>query len=457
MPKPPKTVYACSSCGAQFSRWMGRCTECGAWSTVAEETSAPEDVARVQKGVEAKPGRISAFKHLDAESTAPRRPSGLVDLDRVLAGGFVPGSVTLVGGEPGVGKSTLLAQAAIALARGGSSILYVTGEESPSQVALRLKRMSSDIPEKLTFLDATDANVVAATIRDAKPDLTIVDSIQAMQSPELPGGAGSISQTKACAGIITEAAKQSNAPVILIGQVNKDGDIAGPRLLEHLVDTVLMLEGDADRRFRLLRAMKHRFGPTDEVAVYTMTETGLTSVDDPSAELLRDRAASVPGSVVSCLLEGRRPLLIELQALVSPAGYGTPVRHATGIDSGRLGLLLAVLARRAGVRILDKDVYANAAGGIKAREPAADLAICLAVASAASDITIDAKTAAVGEVGLGGEIRPVPFADARVRECERHGFTTIVLPRGSDVKRPGAMTIIEAGTIREAIDRGMAG
>lgn len=455
MAKPQKPLYVCSACGAQFSRWLGRCTECGAWSTVSEETLASEDVARVQKGSDAKPGRVAAFREIAADASTPRRSSGLADLDRVLAGGFVPGSVTLVGGEPGVGKSTLLAQAALALSRAGAHILYVTGEESPSQVALRLKRMSPEIPETLAFLDATDANVVAATIRETKPDLTIVDSIQAMQSSDLPGGAGSISQTKACAGIITEAAKQSNAPVILIGQVNKDGDIAGPRLLEHLVDTVLMLEGDADRRFRLLRAMKHRFGPTDEVAVYTMTEGGLASVDDPSAELLRDRAAAVPGSIVSCLLEGRRPLLIELQALVSPAGYGTPVRHATGIDSGRLGLLLAVLARRAGVRILEKDVYANAVGGIKAREPAADLGICLAVASATADVAVSQQTAAIGEVGLGGEIRPVPFADARVRECERHGFTRIILPKGSNAKAANGVTVTEVATVREAIEKGL--
>ena len=449
-----KQTYACSACGAQYPRWTGRCTECGKWGTIGADSVRPE-TDRPSLAADAKPGQIQTFASLTADAS-PRRSSGHADLDRVLAGGFVAGSVTLLGGEPGIGKSTLLAQAALALGATGKRVLYVTGEESPSQVALRLRRMTADIPATLTFLDATDASVVAATIRDEKPDLTIVDSIQAMRLPDVAGEAGNMTQVKASAATITEAAKTAGAPVVLAGQVTKEGDLAGPRLLEHLVDTVLMLEGDPSGRFRLLRAQKHRFGPTDEVAVLAMTERGLEAVADPSAELLRDRPAHVAGSVVTCLMEGRRPVLIELQALVSPAGYGTPVRRATGIDTSRLGLLIAVLARRASLKILDKDVYANAAGGLDAKEPATDLALCLAIASAVSDVPVDAKTVACGEVGLGGEIRPIPFPDLRAKEAARHGFTTIVLPRGSKTKPVPGLTIIVAGTVREAIEKTLA-
>lgn len=450
-----KTIYTCSACGAQFPRWTGRCTECGAWSTVSEESRTDGESARPSLKTNAKPGAVTSFASLKPDITSPRRSSGFEPIDRVLSGGFVAGSVTLLGGEPGIGKSTILAQAAMKLARDGANVLYVTGEESPSQVALRLRRIQTEMPEKLSFLDATNAGIVAATIQDQKPDFAIVDSVQSLIADEVPGTAGSVSQTKACAAIVTEAAKRSNVPVVLVGQVNKEGDLAGPRLLEHVVDTVLMLEGDKDHRFRILRALKHRFGATDEVSVLTMTETGLVSIDDPSAELLKERPLNTSGSIISCMMEGHRPILMELQALVTPAGYGTPVRRTTGIDAGRLGVLLAVLARRAGVRILDKDVYANAAGGLKAREPALDLGLCLAISSAVSDVAMNGKTVAFGEVGLGGEIRPVSYPELRVKECERHGFQTAILPRGSKIKSTG-LKIIEVATLREAIEKGMA-
>lgn len=452
----PRAIFVCQNCGAQFLRWTGRCAECGKWSTVVETVGADGVRPHTSRVADAKPGAAKPFSLLTTETetgAARKAESGNADIDRVLSGGFVPGSVTLLGGEPGIGKSTLLAQTALALAKTGKRILYVTGEESPSQVALRLRRLASSMPAGLMFLDATDASVVAATISADKPDLTIVDSIQAMRLPDVTGEAGNVTQVKASAATITEAAKSANVPVILAGQVTKEGDLAGPRLLEHLVDTVLMLEGDQNHRFRVLRALKHRFGPTDEVAVLAMTERGLSSVDDPSAELLRDRPAHVAGSVVTCLMEGRRPVLLELQALVSPAGYGTPVRRATGIDTSRLGLLIAVLTRRAGLKILDKDVYANAAGGLEATEPATDLALCLAMASALADVPVDAKTVACGEVGLGGEIRPIPFPELRTKEAARHGFKTIVLPRGSKTRPVDGLAVIEAGTLREAIEK----
>lgn len=452
--------YHCTACGAQFLRWTGRCTECGKWSTVVEETTNVETAPRLVRGTDAKAGNVRSFAALVSETAAIKHSSGHAELDRVLGGGLVPGGVLLLGGEPGIGKSTLLAQCALTLALSGKNVLYVTGEESPGQVGLRLTRLGASdgegktkpIPQTLSFLDATDAGIIAATIRDAKPDLVIADSVQTLRLADVNGEAGSPSQIKACGAVLTEAAKASNVPVILVGQVTKEGDLAGPRLLEHLVDTVLMLEGDQHHRFRVLRATKHRFGPTDEVAVLAMSETGLNAVEDPSAELLRDRPLRVPGSVITCLMEGHRPLLIELQALVHHAGYGTPVRRATGFDTSRLGVLIAVLARRANVRVQDRDIYANAAGGLKADEPAADLALCLAIASAVSDIPVDPKTAVAGEVGLGGEIRPIALPELRAKEAARHGFTTIVLPKGSKVNNAG-ITVLEVATLREAIDK----
>jgi DNA repair protein RadA/Sms len=485
MSKSSSPPFHCTACGAQFVRWTGRCTECGKWSTVAAVMNSAED-ARPVRGSDAKAGAVRTFASLGSKTDAAKLSSGHADLDRVLTGGFVAGEVILMGGEPGIGKSTLLAQAAIALSRTGKNILYVTGEESPGQVALRLKRLMGDrkdvrsyghedvgvnkdtsqqtpttlgpydpttLPASLSFLDATDAAMAAATIRETKPDLAIVDSIQSMRLADAPGEAGGPSQVKASAAALAEAAKAVGTPLILAGQVTKDGELAGPRLLEHLVDTVLMLEGERQHRFRVLRALKHRFGPADETAVLAMTERGLEAVADPSAELLRDRPGRVPGSVVTCLLEGHRPLLLELQALVHHAGYGTPVRRATGFDGPRLGVLIAVLVRRAGIKLQDRDVYANAAGGLDAAEPAADLAMCLAIASAVSDVPVDPKTAACGEVGLGGEIRPIPFPDLRAKEAARHGFTTIVLPRGSKVPPTPGLMIIEAATLREAIDK----
>lgn len=473
MGKSTSPPYHCTACGAQFPRWTGRCTECGRWSTVTEDVTISAHGAST-RGADAKPGTVTAFASLRSDATSPRQPSGHADMDRVLAGGFVTGSVTLLGGEPGIGKSTLLAQAALSMAVAGKRVLYVTGEESPPQVALRLKRLHASeptdepapLPASLIFLDDTDAAVIAATIRKMAPDLAIVDSIQSVRCNDVGSETGSPTQVKASAALITEAAKSSGTPVILAGQMTKDGDLAGPRLLEHLVDTVLMLEGDRDHRFRLLRARKHRFGPTDEVAVLTMEAHGLVAVEDPSAELLRDRPQRTPGSVITCLMEGHRPLLLELQALVHHAGYGTPVRRATGFDASRLGVLIAVLARRASVKLQDRDVYANAAGGLRAEEPAADLALCLAIASAVSDIPVNPKTAVCGEVGLGGEIRPISFPELRAKEAARHGFTTIVLPKGSRVSpsaiaagngatmgTDGRLTILEVGTLREAIDK----
>lgn len=424
-----EALYSCSSCDAQTPKWTGRCLECGAWGTMKE--GALTIGAGVTSSPTGRPGLLQSFAQ-ESGNKAANISTRCAPFDLVLGGGLVPGSVTLLAGEPGIGKSTLLAQLAMAMCSAPSDaerVVYVTGEESPSQVRRRLTRLMPAIPEALFFLNETDAAVIAAMVETEKPTITIVDSIQTMRLADISGEAGSITQVKACGAIITTAAKRSNLPVILVGQVTKDGEIAGPRVLEHLVDTVLFLEGDKDHRYRILRALKHRFGSTDEIALLTMTERGLEQVEDPSSELLRDRASNTAGSAVTCLIEGRRPLLLEMQALVSPAGYGTPVRRATGVDNTRLGMLLAVLAKHAGINAYDKDVYANAVGGIDARDPSTDLALAAAIASAVTNAPIDPTIGFFGEIGLAGELRPVALPELRLKEFRRMGFKKIITPK----------------------------
>lgn len=425
MAKPPATIFSCSKCDAQFPKWAGRCEVCGGWATISEEGTTTAVQTHAGK---AKPGKSVAFSSLSSDDGSPRAATGLGWFDQLLSGGLTSGSVTLLGGEPGIGKSTALAQLGLELTRQGRSVVYVTGEESPSQVMLRLKRFVSAIPPSFLFLDLTQADVVASTILTEKPFLTIVDSIQTMRLPDVPGEAGNPTQVKASAAVISEAAKQSGSSVILVGQVNKDGDLAGPRLLEHLVDTVMMFEGDRSQTLRLVRVLKHRFGPADESAVLAMTERGLEEVKDPSVAFLADRPKGVAGSIVTCLAQGSRPLLVELQGLVAPAGYGTPTRRTTGFDTNRLGLLLAVLGRRCGVNFSEQDVFVNVVGGVDAREPSVDLALVLALVSAKLDIPIPADVVAWGEIGLSGEVRPVTRSEQRTKEAQRLGFKTVIAP-----------------------------
>ncbi|MFA5185153.1 MAG: DNA repair protein RadA [Patescibacteria group bacterium] len=444
-----RIIFTCSKCDAQANKWSGRCLECGAWGSLKESDGGDAGEASNVRTV-GKAGDIKSFKD-EVPVKAETKTINLKALDSVLGGGLVDGSVTLLAGEPGIGKSTALAQAALASAAAGKKVVYVTGEESPAQIHRRLERLMDPIPSSLFFLDETDASAIAATIAKERPDLTIVDSIQTLRSPDVNGEPGSVNQVKASAATVTEAAKESRVPVILVGQVTKDGDVAGPRVLEHLVDTVLYLEGDRQHRYRILRVLKHRFGPTDEVALLSMTEHGLEIVEDPSSELIRDRAAGIPGSAISCLIEGHRPMLIEIQALASPAGYGTPIRRATGVDTARLGMLLAVLARRAGINAIDKDVYANAAGGIDARDPSVDLALAAAIAGAVKNIALDPRTALFGEIGLGGELRPVSMPEIRLKELARMGFKTAIVPKRQGGKAPAGLDIKEASTLDEAL------
>lgn len=400
----------------------------------------------------AKPGKTQSFADLAAQERSATSPTGFGPLDRLLSGGLVSGSVTLLGGEPGIGKSTLLAQVALTLANTGAPVVYVTGEESPSQVALRLKRLSPAVPASLSFLDETDAITIAATIESAKPALLIVDSVQTMRHSDVPGEPGNPTQIKASAGVVTMAAKSSGTPVFLVGQVTKDGDLAGPRLLEHLVDTVVMMEGDGHQTFRLLRVLKHRFGATDDVTLFAMKEHGLEEVLDPSAALLADRPNNVPGTVVSCLMEGSRPLLVEIQALVTPAGYGTPLRRVSGVDLNRVALLLAVMGRRSGVGFGDQDAFVNTIGGMEAKDASVDLAVCLALASAKTDTPLPQDLVAWGEVGLAGELRPVLRLESRLKEAARLGFKTAIVPAQKDsFKTPEGMRVIQCATLKEAI------
>ncbi len=451
MPKPSGPIYACAKCDAQTSKWTGRCLECGAWGSLKEAESAESAPERKHDFSKTKSGALTRFS-ADTAKCAPATPTRCAPIDLVLGGGLVAGSVTLIAGEPGIGKSTLLSQAAIAIAASGRRVMYVTGEESPAQIRRRLERLSDKIPDGLLFLDDTDAQVIAATIANERPDLAIVDSIQSVRLSDVNGDAGSVTQVKACAATITEAAKKSHVPVVFVGQVTKDGDVAGPRVLEHLVDAVLYLEGDKDHRYRILRALKHRFGSTDETALLTMSERGMEPVEDPSSELLKDRATNTAGSAIGCIIEGHRPMLIELQALVSPAGYGTPIRRATGVDPQRLGMLLAVIAKRAGIYALDKDVYANAAGGIDARDQSVDLAVAVAIASAVKEKPIDPRTGIIGEIGLAGELRPISLPELRLKEFARMGFQNVIVPKRQGTHAPKGLHVIEAATLREALD-----
>lgn len=450
MAKQPQQLFACGKCGAQFLKWSGRCESCGAWGSLSEEQPGSDTPTTTSKKLSAKAAKPIAFADTGYASL-PVTPTGILPIDSVLGGGLVAGSVSLIAGEPGIGKSTLLAQCALSLAKQGKAVLYVTGEESPTQVRRRLERVNGTIPASLLALDETDADTIAATMEQEKPSLTIVDSIQTIRSNQANGEAGSISQVKASAAILTSSAKSANISLFLVGQITKDGDIAGPRVLEHLVDTVLFLEGDHAHRYRLLRCLKHRFGPTDETSVMSMGEKGLEPVLDPSEELLRDRISNTSGTAVTCLLEGHRATLIELQALVTPAGYGTPIRRATGIDQARLGILLAVLAKRAGSYALDKDVYVNAIGGIDARDPSVDLGLALAIASAIKDKPLDPRLGFIGEIGLAGEIRPIPLLELRLKEFARLGFTHVVGPKTKNIHPPKGLTYSNATTLRDAL------
>ncbi len=453
--------YICQSCGAEHLRWEGQCRTCGAWNTLVETVVRPSEArARANRPVSVpggdQAGRPQALSKLREVETV-RTPTSIGEVDRVLGGGLVPGSILLVGGEPGIGKSTLLLQVASAIAaRTDTSVLYATGEESAGQVRLRAGRLGlleAPSSDSVHGVAASEVGRIAELAREFRPGLLVVDSIQTMTSDDLDGPSGSVGQVRECATRLMELAKQEGIAVILVGHVTKDGTLAGPKTLEHLVDAVLNLEGERTATMRLLRASKNRFGSTEEVGVFEMAERGLAEVSDPGRAFLPGTDEHAPGSVTGATLEGTRPLLVEVQALVSPGGYGTPRRTALGMDANRLSLLVAVLGRRAGIGLGSHDVYANLAGGLDLDDPGLDLPLALALASSLRDRVVPADLVAVGEVGLLGEVRPVAGLERRLREAFRLGFRTAIVPRSRLGEAPAipGMQVTTVGNLREAV------
>lgn len=440
-------LFDCSNCGAQYQKWVGRCLECSKWGTIVEQKNTEN--AKTQKGHEdkkfaaAKPVKLSDI----SLSSVPRIQTTSPELNRVLGGGLVPGSFLLLGGEPGIGKSTLSIQIASMI----QNCLYVSGEESVEQIKLRADRLKLKT-DTLHLLNETHVETILATIAEVKSPLVIIDSIQTIYSSEVEGEAGNVSQLRACASKLLEIAKSTNTAIILIGHVTKDGSVAGPRTLEHLVDTVLYLEGDRYHNIRILRTVKNRFGSTDEVGMFEMNENGMIDIENPSAMLLSERGENMPGSVVTCLTEGTRSILVEIQALITKTSFGYPVRKASGFDLNRLHVLIAVLQRRAGLNLAQYDVHVNIVGGVVADEPAADLAVCLAIASAYKDKALGNDLAVWGEVGLGGEIRSVRFLEKRIKECEGLGMKRVLTTLGPKGKvESKKLKIINVKNIDELI------
>ncbi len=426
-----RSIFVCQQCGYQSAKWYGRCPSCDAWEALVEEPAAPPRPRGAAPTPSPRP-----YPEVAAADVV-RTSTGLPEFDRVLGGGLVPGAVILIGGEPGVGKSTLLLQSASALAEGGCTVLYVTGEESPAQLKLRGERLSVR-SDRLLVLAETDVDAAIEAARRAGAGVVLVDSIQAVRCGDLSSVPGSVGQVRESAARFVGLAKATGVPVILVGHVTKDGSIAGPRTLEHVVDTVVQFEGDRHHAHRILRAQKNRFGPSDEIGVFSMGERGLSGIANPSEIFLAERAEGSPGSAVLAAVEGSRPLLVEVQALVGEPAHGSPRRTSLGIDGGRLALILAVLQRRAGLDLASRDVFVNVAGGLTIDEPASDLAVALAAASSLAGRPIPRGFTLLGEIGLAGEVRSVSRLDARLKEAARVGFDTAIVPASAhDVVVPG--------------------
>lgn len=424
-----KSQFVCQNCGAVHSKWSGRCDNCGEWNTLTEQLVEVGKSTVAKASSSGKVLKVQSISEISREETAPRMGTGVSDLDLVLGGGILPGAVILIAGQPGIGKSTLLLQVTAHIAK-SLPVLYVSGEESAHQVKLRAERLGAQSSEQLSFAASTSANDIAASIREGGYKLVIVDSIQTLALDELTSAPGTVSQITSSSNVLIRAAKEAGAAVILVGHVTKEGSIAGPKVLEHLVDVVLQFEGDRYGGFKVVRAIKNRFGSTSEAAIFEMYEEGLKLVENPSAALLAERQ-NADGSVVLATLEGTRPLLVEIQALVNPTSFGYPKRTASGFDLNRLNLLIAVLERRTKLNLSDKDIYINVVGGLKLNDQAADLAVCMAIASAAAGRRIDDGIVVFGEVGLGGEIRSALAAEKRVAEAKKLGFIQAIAPKTS--------------------------
>jgi DNA repair protein RadA/Sms len=436
-----KTIFICLNCDAQYQKWAGRCLECGKWGTI--EKIITNKLAK-KEDLEITPTKTTKLSEIQGKDIQ-RSSTGITEIDRVLGGGIVPGVLILLGGEPGIGKSTL----SIQLANIIPQTLYVSGEESIGQIKLRADRLNIK-SETLELANETNVETICATIKKKLPKLVVIDSIQTISSSDINSEMGSVNQIKACTTKLLEAGKNTNTAICIIGHVTKDGNVAGPKTLEHLVDTVLYLEGDRYHNNRILRTIKNRFGSTDEVGIFEMTEDGLTEVKNPSAAFLEERGDTMSGSVVTCLLEGTRPILVEVQALVNKTTFGYPVRKASGFDLNRLHVLVAVLQKRANLDLSQHDIHLNIAGGIKTQEPAADLAVCLAIASSFKDKELSKSMVAFGEVGLGGEVRNISQTEKRLKECENLGMKIGIVPKAK--KSPKAnIKLFEVKNIEELI------
>ena len=451
MPPKAKTVYVCALCGCESPKWMGCCPGCGEWNSMSEEVRRPE--AKNQKPEAGVKLAGQLLKDITFDS-AIRYHTGLAELDRVLGGGLVKGSVVLLGGDPGIGKSTILLQICEFLGK-EISILYISGEESPHQLKLRADRLGVKT-DKLTVLCETDTVSICDYIKSNRPGMVVIDSIQTMNMADVASSPGSVTQVRESTNLLLRCAKQLGIPMFLVGHVNKDGNIAGPKVLEHIVDAVLYFEGERHLSYRILRAVKNRYGSTNEIGVFEMQDTGLAEVENPSAMLIAGRPKGVSGSCVACVMEGSRPILAEVQGLVSPTAYGTPRRMQNGIDGSRAAMLIAVLEKRAGWHFGSMDTYINVIGGLKLDEPSTDLSVAMALVSGLKDLPLPDDALAFGEIGLGGELRAVGHCEQRVREAARLGFTRCILPKQNFVRLPKAvkqeMKVIGAGNVRSAFE-----
>lgn len=446
-----KTAFVCNECGYETSKWTGQCASCGAWNTMEECVSAPVSKSITTQGVLGR-NLPKTLDEIDSTSEV-RFVTGISELDRVLGGGLVKGSVVLLSGDPGIGKSTILLQMCAALQQ-KLRILYVSGEESAVQIKMRANRLGVT-GDGISVMTETDVQSVCEYVKTQKPDLVMIDSIQTMQISELSSSAGSIVQVRECTNMLLRTGKSLGIPIMIVGHVNKGGDIAGPKVMEHIVDTVLYFEGERNQSYRILRAIKNRFGSTNEIGVFEMSEQGLQIVENPSAMLLSGRMPNVSGSSITCIMQGTRPILAEIQALVTTTGFGNPRRMATGFDYNRLNLILAVLEKRIGICFSNLDVYLNIVGGIHIDGPAADLAVCMALVSAIRDVPISDNMIAFGEIGLSGETRAVPDVNRRINEAARLGFTECVLPK-SCLKQvnnpPSTIKLIGVRSISEMLN-----
>lgn len=450
-----KTVFVCQDCGYESPKWMGKCPGCGSW------TSFVEEIVEKQKGtgtfIASIPSKPLTLKEIEINEEE-RYSASMEEMNRVLGGGIVRGSLVLVGGDPGIGKSTLLLQVSKNTAAQGRIVLYVSGEESPSQIKLRARRL--DVGEKnLYILSETNLSTIERFIDELKPDIAVIDSIQTIYRPELSSAAGSVSQVREATAALMRIAKGKGVSVFIVGHVTKEGSIAGPRVLEHMVDTVLYFEGERHHSYRVLRAVKNRFGSTNEIGVFEMKESGLEEVINPSEMLLSGRPVNVPGSAIVCSMEGTRPVLVEIQALTAATSFGMPRRMATGLDYNRMVLMLAVLEKRVGMQLQTFDVYLNAAGGFRVDEPACDLGIACAVASSFRNMAIDPKTMLAGEVGLTGEIRAVSFMEKRIMEAKKLGFTKCIVPSENmkGIEKAEGIRICAVSSIYEALEEALGG